>query len=223
MEGEAAKEQQHFIVASPETQLSQEGHLHTGRGVADEHELVDHALDTFLIDEGARRQQEVEQEQEKDKGNSEDGDEGPQQEMNVVAPVVTAERAGGSPRPADRRQSLPNLDPSLEPSHNEAGSRCGRDSNDELNSSDSAGDDKKEPRPAKRKQPSSSHSSPARKKRRRPFQQSPLRQRRPPIDEQRLLAYKKERKSWKWIFRQFPGRTQPAVRTRLNIVQARGE
>ena len=44
-----------------------------------------------------------------------------------------------------------------------------------------------------------------------------------PIDEQRLLAYKKESKSWKWIFRQFPGRTQPAVRTRLNIVQARGE
>jgi hypothetical protein len=44
-----------------------------------------------------------------------------------------------------------------------------------------------------------------------------------PIDEQRLLAYKKEGKSWKWISRQFPGRTQPAVRTRLNIVQARGE
>ena len=44
-----------------------------------------------------------------------------------------------------------------------------------------------------------------------------------PIDEQRLLAYKKERKSWKWIFRQFPGRTQAAVRTRLNMVQARGE
>jgi hypothetical protein len=44
-----------------------------------------------------------------------------------------------------------------------------------------------------------------------------------PVDEQRLLAYKKEGKPWKWIFRQFPGRTQPAVRTRLNIVQARGE
>jgi hypothetical protein len=28
-----------------------------------------------------------------------------------------------------------------------------------------------------------------------------------PIDEQRLLAYKKEGKSWKWIFRQFLGRT----------------
>jgi hypothetical protein len=44
-----------------------------------------------------------------------------------------------------------------------------------------------------------------------------------PVDEQRLLAYKKEGKSWKWIFRQFPSRSQPAVRTRLNIVQARGE
>jgi hypothetical protein len=42
-----------------------------------------------------------------------------------------------------------------------------------------------------------------------------------PVDEQRLLAYKKEGKSWKWIFRRFPGRTQPAVRTRLNMIQAR--
>jgi hypothetical protein len=37
--------------------------------VADEHELIDHALDT-LIDEGAREQQEVEQE--KDEDNDED-------------------------------------------------------------------------------------------------------------------------------------------------------
>jgi hypothetical protein len=44
-----------------------------------------------------------------------------------------------------------------------------------------------------------------------------------PIDERRLLVYKKEGKSWKYIFRKFPGRTQPIVRTRLNIVQARGE
>jgi hypothetical protein len=29
--------------------------------------------------------------------------------MNVVAPIVTAERAGGRPRPANRRQSFPNL------------------------------------------------------------------------------------------------------------------
>jgi hypothetical protein len=31
------------------------------------------------------------------------------------------------------------------------------------------------------------------------------------LDEQRLLAYKKEGKSWEWIFREFPGRTRPAV------------
>jgi hypothetical protein len=104
--------------------------------VVDEHELVNHALDTLLIDEGARKQQEVEQE--KDESNSEDKDEGPQQEMNVVALVVTAERAGGSLRPTNRWQSLPNLDPSPGPSHNKAGSRSGSDSDDELNSTDSA-------------------------------------------------------------------------------------
>lgn len=44
----------------------------------------------------------------KDEGRSEDEDEGPQQEVNV-APVVMVERAGGSPRPANGPQSLPNL------------------------------------------------------------------------------------------------------------------
>ena len=34
------------------------------------------------------------------------------------------------------------------------------------------------------------------------------------LDEQRLLAYKKEDKSWDWIFGKFPGRTPAAVRTR---------
>ncbi|KAH9213504.1 hypothetical protein DL95DRAFT_506310 [Leptodontidium sp. 2 PMI_412] len=43
-----------------------------------------------------------------------------------------------------------------------------------------------------------------------------------PIDEQRLLAYKKEGKSWKWIFRQFQGRTENSVRQRLSIVRRRG-
>jgi hypothetical protein len=42
-----------------------------------------------------------------------------------------------------------------------------------------------------------------------------------PLDEQRLLVYKKEGKSWSWIFRKFPGRTQGAVRTRWHMVQAR--
>jgi hypothetical protein len=43
------------------------------------------------------------------------------------------------------------------------------------------------------------------------------------LDEQRLLAYKKEEKSWKWIFGKFPGRTRPAVRTRWNMIRPRGE
>jgi len=160
--------------ASPETQLNQAGRLYTSRGVADEPELVDHELDTLIIDKGAKQQ-----EGEQDEGHCEDKDEGPQQEVNSVAPAVTVERAGGSPKPASRRQSLPHLDPSPEPSYNEAGSRSDRDSDDELNSTDSAEDDEEEPRPAKRKQPSSSHGGPTRKKRRRRLQQSPPRQRQP--------------------------------------------
>ena len=38
------------------------------------------------------------------------------------------------------------------------------------------------------------------------------------LDEQCLLAWKKEGKPWKWIFKKFPGRTPAVVRTRLNIV-----
>jgi hypothetical protein len=145
--------------ASPETQLSQEGRLHTGRGVADEHELVDHALDTLLI-------------------NGEDEDKGPQQEVNVVAPVVTAERAGGSPRPANGQQSLPNLDPSPEPSHNEAGSRSDRDSDSKLNNTESDKDDE-EPRSMKRKRPSSSQDGPMHKKPKHRLQQRSTGQQRP--------------------------------------------
>ena len=43
------------------------------------------------------------------------------------------------------------------------------------------------------------------------------------IDEQRLLAYKKESKSWGWIFGKFPSRTQPAIRTRWNMLRPRDE
>ena len=39
------------------------------------------------------------------------------------------------------------------------------------------------------------------------------------LDEQRLLAYKKEDKSWNWIFKKFPGRSRAAVRTRWTMVQ----
>ena len=77
-----------------------------------------------------------------------------------------AKRASRSLRPANRRQSHSNLEPSLEPSYNEAGGQYNRDSDDELNYTDSDGDNKKEPCPAKRKQPSLSYGSLARKKRR---------------------------------------------------------
>jgi hypothetical protein len=39
------------------------------------------------------------------------------------------------------------------------------------------------------------------------------------LDEHRLLAYKKEDKSWDWIFGKFPGRTPAAIRTRWTMVQ----
>jgi hypothetical protein len=134
--------------ASPVTQLNQEGRLHTGRGVADEHGLANPVLDTFPIDEGEREQEELEQE--KDEGHGEGEDEGPQQEVNILALAETAERVGGSPRPANRRQSLPNLEQSPEPNHNKAGSRSDYYSDDELNSTDSAEGVEKKPRPAKR-------------------------------------------------------------------------
>jgi hypothetical protein len=38
------------------------------------------------------------------------------------------------------------------------------------------------------------------------------------VDEQRLLAYKKEDKPWDWISG-FPGRTRLAVRTRWNMIR----
>jgi hypothetical protein len=168
--------------ASPETQLNQEGRLHTGRGVADEHGLVDPALDTFPIDEGAREQ---EVEQEKGECNSGDEDEGPQQEVNSVAPAVTAERVSDahlsgkedrSPRSAERQQSLPNRDPSPEPSQDGAGSDSHSD--DELNNTDSDEDDE-EPRPTKQKRPSLSYDGPMHKKRKHRLQQRSTRQHRP--------------------------------------------
>jgi hypothetical protein len=41
------------------------------------------------------------------------------------------------------------------------------------------------------------------------------------LDEQRLRVYKEEGKPWKWIFKKFPGRTEPAIRTRWTIIQQR--
>ncbi|ELR09122.1 hypothetical protein VC83_04383 [Pseudogymnoascus destructans] len=42
-----------------------------------------------------------------------------------------------------------------------------------------------------------------------------------PLDKQRLSAYKKEGKTWEWIFSKFPGRTKGAVRTRWSTLQPR--
>lgn len=40
-----------------------------------------------------------------------------------------------------------------------------------------------------------------------------------PLDEERLLAWKKEGKSWKWVFDQFPTRTEGAIRVRWHLLQ----
>jgi hypothetical protein len=111
----------------------------------------------------------VEQEQEKDKGNTKNKDKGPQQEINVMALVVTAKRASRSPRLANRRQSLPNLNSSLEPSYHKAGSQSSGNSNNKLNSTNLAEDNKKKPHPTKQRQLSLSYNGPICKKRRRPL------------------------------------------------------
>ncbi|PVH70467.1 hypothetical protein DL98DRAFT_133862 [Cadophora sp. DSE1049] len=170
--------------ASTENQLSQEHHLHTRRSVADEHEhwLVRPTLDTDTFDKGER--QEVEAEEADDEDNDKD-DGQPQQEVNGVAAALTAERVGdahlsgkedGSPRPAERQQSLPNSDLSPEPSQEGAG-RDSR-SDDELNNTD-LDDDEEEPRPMKRKRPSLSCDGPMHKKRKHRLQQRSTRQHRP--------------------------------------------
>lgn len=43
------------------------------------------------------------------------------------------------------------------------------------------------------------------------------------LEDQRLLAYRKEDKPWKWIFQKFPGRTTDAVRMRWSMVRPRAE
>jgi len=42
-----------------------------------------------------------------------------------------------------------------------------------------------------------------------------------PLEEQRLLAWRKEEKPWKWIFRKFPARTEGAVRVRWHMLKDR--
>lgn len=243
--------------ASPETQLSEEGRLYTDRGLADGHEIIDHALDTLLIDKEAREQQEVEQEKDKDN----DGDtssksehppslqgssvrkcrslcedsvilgieaveppqadvdlldweadsiapmqlkvwprasvdrdaktpvdnqpDGLQHEVKDVAVEPTAKRvsdthlsgkADKSPRPAERRQLLPDREPSPATSRDEAG--CNSHSDGELNNTESDEDDE-EPRPVKRKRPSSFQDGSMHKKPKHRLQQKPTGQQRP--------------------------------------------
>jgi hypothetical protein len=43
------------------------------------------------------------------------------------------------------------------------------------------------------------------------------------IEEQRLRVYKEEGKAWNWIFKKFPTRTEPAIRTRWTMIQRRVE
>lgn len=95
--------------------------------------------------------------------------------MNNEAAVVTAERVGDTclsdekdRRLAERQRLLPSRNPSLEPSHDEAGSRSDDDSDDEPNKASLDKDDEK-PRPIKRKRPSS-YDGPTYKKRKHRLQ-----------------------------------------------------
>jgi hypothetical protein len=42
-----------------------------------------------------------------------------------------------------------------------------------------------------------------------------------PLEEKQLLAWRREEKSWKWIFERFPDRTEGAVRVRFHMLQQR--
>jgi len=44
-----------------------------------------------------------------------------------------------------------------------------------------------------------------------------------PVDEQRLVAWKKEGKPWNWILKKLPGRTESAVRQRVSIIKNKGK
>jgi hypothetical protein len=39
------------------------------------------------------------------------------------------------------------------------------------------------------------------------------------LDRERLRTYVKEGMEWKWIFKQFPGRTEAAVRTQVSLLK----
>jgi hypothetical protein len=150
----------HCSRASFLKQLSQEDHLHTRRSAADEHRLVRPALDTDTFGKGKRQQRQQQKEDDEDEDNDED-DGQPQQKVDNVAAVLTAERVGDthlsskgdeSARPSKRQRPLP------------------------YGESD---EDDERPRPAKRKRPSSSYDGPTQRKRKHHLQPRSPRQRRP--------------------------------------------
>ncbi|KAF8847684.1 hypothetical protein BDZ45DRAFT_754641 [Acephala macrosclerotiorum] len=160
--------------ASTENQPLHGDHPHTGRSSAGEHELevLGSTLDTDPVDKGKRQQQELEQR-----------DDGPQQEVNDLAAVVTTECVDdiypsdeyGSPRPA----LLRSCDPLPKSSHDEAGDRSDGDRDNDLDYNKADPEDDEEPRLMKRKRPSSSHDGPMQKKRKRHPKQKSTGQHRP--------------------------------------------
>jgi hypothetical protein len=113
-----------------------------------------------------------------------DQPEGPQQEVKGVAAEPIAKRVGnthlsgkvdGSPRPAERQQLPLGREPSPATSHDEAG--CDSHSGDRLNTESDKDDE--EPRPIKRKRPSSSQDGPMHKKPKHRLQQRSTSQQRP--------------------------------------------
>ncbi|KAF4624101.1 hypothetical protein G7Y89_g14072 [Cudoniella acicularis] len=98
-------------------------------------------------------------------------------EANDVAAVATG-RSVGHTHSSERQRLLPSRDPVSEPNHDETGSSSDSDSDDKLvNDKADSDDDNREPRPTKRKRPSS-YDGPTPKKRTRHLQQRPARKRR---------------------------------------------
>jgi hypothetical protein len=154
---------------SPENQLGQEGGLHTSRGVADERRLVGPALNTLLINERAREQQE-EVEQEKDKGNDEDTSSKSEHPLSLQGASV------GKCRPLYENRVTLDMEAIETQQANVDLLECEADSMApmQLDSTDSDDDDE-QPHPAKRKR-RSPHDGPMHKKRKLRLRPSSARQ-----------------------------------------------
>jgi hypothetical protein len=135
--------------ASTENQPIHEDHPHTGRSSADEHKLE--VLGFILNTDSVNKEKSQQQESEK-KGD------GPQQEVNDLAAVMTTKSVDEtylsdedkSPRPA----FLPSCDPLPKSSHNKAEGHSDGNSEADLNDKKAdLEDNNKEPRPMKRKRP----------------------------------------------------------------------